>query len=113
MITGIGVDIVDIGRFRFKDTTRLETTANGFLGEEEKVEFKIASDKASYLAKRFAAKEAFIKATGTTAPMHTIQVLHKPSGAPYIECSYYHAPATQVSLSDEKDYAIAFVVAGL
>ena len=74
----------------------------------------------AWLAKRFAAKEAFAKAIGTgfaeglTFP--DIAVLNNSKGAPYFELSgqaQAKLPAGAevfVSLSDEKGYAIAFVV---
>lgn len=77
----------------------------------------------SFLAMRFAAKEAFCKAMGWgfRAPMswHGCEVQHHPSGQP---CLVFHAqllawwqhqnPALRahLSLSDDGDYASAFVV---
>lgn len=109
MITGIGTDIVEVKRFALT-TERLKEVAVSMLGVDELIAFEKAPLQQAYLAKRFAAKEAFIKATGTNAPLSTIQVLNNSEGAPYIDCSYYHQPKTHLSISDEKDYAVAFVI---
>jgi holo-[acyl-carrier protein] synthase len=75
----------------------------------------------AYLATRFAAKEAFSKAIGLgmRSPMswRVMQTLNDPSGKPVIKCSgklqtfmeekFYTA---QVSITDEVDMAMAFVI---
>ena len=72
-------------------------------------------------AKRFAAKEAFSKALGTgfRPPMswHGLQVMNDEQGKPvavaggelrdYLEA---HQLQAHISLSDEADYAVAFVI---
>jgi holo-[acyl-carrier protein] synthase len=101
----IGVDIVEIKRF---DNYRI---ADNMLGKEELIDYQKSINKSVYVAKRFAAKEACIKATGIIAPMSEIQILHKPSGAPYVKSNYFDDYNIELSISDDKDYAIAFAMA--
>ena len=74
-----------------------------------------------FLARRWAAKEAFAKALGTgirgEVALNAIIVQHNELGQPYLNFSTVLAErmATRglqahLSLSDEKDYAVAFVV---
>jgi holo-[acyl-carrier protein] synthase len=83
--------------------------------------FHKAAHKGRFLAKRFAAKEAFCKALGTgvrpPAVLTAIGISHDDLGKPIIEC--YGALAEMIknqdltihlSLSDEADYAIAYVI---
>ena len=64
MIIGTGIDIVEIDRFKkIKD---LKGIAKKILHTNELEEFnKIAKDQTKFLAKKFAFKEAFVKALGT------------------------------------------------
>lgn len=105
MIIGIGTDIVEVSRFNS------DKLAETMLGIDEVIEYLRASNKPAYLAKRFAAKEACIKATGVTAPMSAIQILNKKSGEPYVQSSYMDEYYIHLTISDEKDYAVAFAVA--
>ena len=75
-----------------------------------------------FLAKRFAAKEAVAKALGTgmRAGVHFVQinVSSKRSGAPVVELSgaaksradNLGVERVHISISDEREHAIAFVV---
>lgn len=76
--------------------------------------------QALYLAKRFAAKEALAKALGTglghLCRFHDCQILKKHTGQPYLILSerllkrHPGCGKAHLSLSDEKDYALAFCV---
>ena len=93
-----------------------------FLSEREMQEFAQSHTQARFLAKRFAAKEAFAKALGTgiraPATFENIAVAHDDLGKPVLDI----APALQqcldskgirymhLSISDEKSLAAAFVV---
>ena len=125
MIYGIGTDIVQISRIeRALESTR-GRFAEKILGSDELVIFHQRQALASqrgvrFLATRFAAKEAFSKAIrlGMRAPMgwHALQVLNAESGQPQIvtngklqdwmQCS---GLISHVTISDERDYAVAFV----
>ena len=122
MIVGIGTDVVSIERIkktlqRFGDrfVTRILTPA-------ERVRYGKTRAKASHLAKRWAAKEAFSKAIGTGihAPFtwQSITVGRDPRGKPGIvpnpEMERHLAALgvthAHVSLTDDAGVAVAFVV---
>jgi len=74
-----------------------------------------------FVATRFAAKEAFAKAIGLGIRMPmtwpAAQMLNHPSGKPMIVCSGVlkefmdkNRLTTQVTVSDEAEYAVAFVI---
>jgi holo-[acyl-carrier protein] synthase len=109
MIVGIGVDIVEVGRFKgYRVATDLD---DNLLGVDEILEYAKVGNKTAFLAKRFAAKEACIKATGIVVPLSDIQILHHPSGAPFVQSRCFKDYRLSVSISDEQHYAVAFVVA--
>jgi holo-[acyl-carrier protein] synthase len=126
MIAGVGTDILKIDRLIASYQRTKGRLAERILGPDEMVVFKarLARNESrgmAYLATRFAAKEAFSKAIGLgmRSPMswRVMQTLNDPSGKPVIKCSgaleqfmqdkFFTA---QVSISDEVDMAIAFVV---
>ena len=84
--------------------------------------FVANTQPARFLAKRFAAKEAFAKALGTgiraPATWHNIRVAHDELGKPVLdfdpelaELLDRHAIRSHhLSISDEKDMAAAFVI---
>lgn len=129
MIHGIGTDIVRIARIEDLLERWGQRFARRVLGPDELREFERRHQRgehgpsyaARYLAKRFAAKEAFSKALGLglRAPMSllSLQVLNDRRGRPvavarnalanYLEERGLHA---HISLSDEVDSAVAFAV---
>ena len=65
MIVGIGTDVVEIGRVaRVLDRFGARFVER-ILVPEERARFERSNTKANWMAKRFAAKEAFAKALGT------------------------------------------------
>ena len=78
--------------------------------------------KIYFLSKQFAAKEAFSKALGTginkSLRFKDIEILRDEKGKPFFDLnsssseliSSFGIVGTHVSLSDEKDNAIAFVI---
>jgi holo-[acyl-carrier protein] synthase len=122
VIYGIGVDIVEVARFRRSLERFGERLARRILTEGEYEDYLSSRRPANFLALRFAAKEALSKALGTgfrdgVGPTR-IAVSHNRKGKPSLECSGAVAEhferhgivASHVSLSDEADYAIAYVV---
>ena len=122
MIVGVGTDIVDVRRIeRSLDRFGIRF-AKKVLNEAELAVFE-KHPTPSFLAKRFAAKEAVSKALGTgmSRGVHfpDIEVIHKESGQPSVRL--YKGAETRatdlgvkhwhVSISDERDHAIAFVIA--
>jgi holo-[acyl-carrier protein] synthase len=121
MIFGIGTDIVRVDRIR-ADLERFgERFAERILTAAEMREFRRNAGKANFLARRFAAKEAAVKAMGTGFRngilLQDIEVSHDPQGKPLL---VFHGRARQflaqkrvtvahLSLADEQDNAVAFV----
>jgi holo-[acyl-carrier protein] synthase len=106
VIYGIGTDLCDIRRIRATLARRGERFAEKVLGPHELAVFrerraKVDARGEAYLATRFAAKE----------------VVKAPSGKPEIalhgELAEWFAARSlraHVTVSDEQDYAVAFVV---
>ena len=122
MIFGIGTDIVAVERLRTMHANHGERLARRLLGPMEWDDYVRAADKPRLLAKRFAAKEALGKALGTgiRAPvsLSAITVVHDDLGRPDFAYSpelaawmlARGAGRAHLSLSDEQDYVVAFVV---
>lgn len=115
MIVGIGCDIVAIKRIE----SSLNTHGDKFLNKNfSHAEISNSPDnkklKSSYYAKRFAGKEAFSKALGSgiggNVEFKEIEILNEVSGKPYVKCDKFPNYSIHISLSDEKDSALAFVV---
>jgi holo-[acyl-carrier protein] synthase len=122
MIYGVGTDVVEIGRIEKALGRFGERFARRILCPPELQRFAKHRLKANYLAKRFAAKEAFSKALGTgihaPANWHGVWVVNLPSGKPTLEFSDPLAQLlrqrgihhSHVSLSDERGVAFATVI---
>ena len=126
MIYGIGTDICKIARIEAALARHGERFAKKILGPQELEKFRARSAKNAvrgvrFLATRFAAKEAFSKAIGLGLRMPmtwpAAQMLNHPSGKPMIVCSGVLADfmaanrlSAQVTISDEEEYAVAFVI---
>ena len=122
MILGIGNDIVDVRRIEESLQQHGRRFAQRILSEMELEEFDASNQQAHYLAKRFAAKEATAKALGTGfrhgMSMKHISVSRDELGKPGLIFNDVAAEKVQqaaitaahLSLSDERDYALAFVV---
>jgi len=117
MIAGIGVDIVKTERF----INAPEKLISQFLGWNETQEYEKRNKCPRYLATRFAAKEAFLKALGAgiapIANLNMIELVNDDSGRPYFALNgwiYNHIKQNHfhpsVSLSDETDSVVAFVI---
>ncbi|GED22977.1 holo-ACP synthase [Halomonas halmophila] len=122
MIIGIGTDIARVARFERAIERHGERFIERLLGEVERTGFEARDRSVNYLAKRFAAKEAFVKALGTGLRhgmnWTDIQVVNDSLGRPVLQLSgraeaLAAAAGVQrhhVSLSDEAELAVAFVV---
>jgi holo-[acyl-carrier protein] synthase len=126
MIYGIGTDIVQISRVEAALKRSGPRFAEKILGPEELVKYHARRAKNEvrglrFLATRFSAKEAFSKAIGLGMRMpmtwRSAQMLNAPSGKPIIVCSgaldefmRTHRLTAQVTISDEADYGVAFVI---
>ena len=122
-ILGIGVDIIDNKRIKIliKNKIFIERT----FGKNE-IEFsKKKSTKNNFFAKRFAAKEAFVKSIGTgfrnNLNLKDIEIINDKIGKPYIlKTKKINSIIKKkfgikkydlfLSISDEKKYSIAFTM---
>jgi holo-[acyl-carrier protein] synthase len=126
VIYGIGTDVCDIDRIAAALARRGDRFAEKVLGPHEIEVFrarraKVQARGIAYLATRFSAKEAFSKAIGLglRLPMtwRDCEVVKAASGKPQIrlhgalaEWFAQRRLAAHVSVSDESQYACAFVV---
>jgi len=124
-IYGIGTDIVCINRI--KKSIKNKTFINRLFSKEEMSKCSKLTNSNNCYAKRFAAKEAFSKALGTGISnginFNEIIVLNEKNGKPFIKLrgktmeiikkKFKKKPAIALSLSDEKQYAVAFVTISL
>lgn len=125
MILGIGTDLVAVARMASALERRGSALAERLLHPEEFSLWQNTSQQAAWLAKRFAAKEALLKALGTGLAQgiswHHMAVLPNALGRPEV---VWHGAAkaylqalsqgavvkTHLSITDEKEYALAFAV---
>ena len=122
MILGIGTDLVDIRRIERALSRYGHRFARRVLVEHEYQRFCAHVKPAHYIAKRFAAKEAFSKAMGTgihfPVNWHNVSVANERSGKPYLKFSEPLAALlasrgirrAHLSLTDEVEMACAFVI---
>lgn len=121
MIFGIGTDLVHIPRMEALLLKHGDKFAERILSESEFDIFKQSPNQASFLAKRFAAKEATAKALGTGfrdgLSLRHIAVSNNHHGKPELQffdratslANELKVGRSMISLSDENEYAIAFV----
>ena len=122
MIYGIGTDIVQVSRMEDNLARHGDRFAERILSDSELAVFSSHTRPAHFLAKRFAAKEAAAKAFGTGfsdgLSLRHIVVANEDSGRPTLQfvetaqslAQQFKITGSFLSLSDEKDYAVAFVV---
>ncbi|OFZ89344.1 MAG: hypothetical protein A2W21_10305 [Betaproteobacteria bacterium RBG_16_66_20] len=122
MIYGVGTDLIEIQRIDKALQRFGERFAQRILCDPELKRFRAHRKPAAYLAKRFAAKEAFTKALGTgihaPANWHGVWVVNLRSGRPTLEYSpelreflcVKRILKSHLSLSDEREIACATVI---
>jgi holo-[acyl-carrier protein] synthase len=122
-ILGIGVDIIK--NDRIKTLIKKKSFVIRTFGKNEIKSSKKNINKVNYFAKRFAAKESFVKSLGTgfrdNLNLKDIEILNNSLGKPYFaitkkidnfinkkfKVDKYNL---LLSISDEKDYSIAFTI---
>ncbi len=122
-IVGIGTDLVAVARVAAALSRHGERFASRVLAAAEFDEWQrlVPSLQAAFLAKRFAAKEAFAKAWGTgfgaALSWQDLWVRHTALGQPqwafapaFATRFHERCSAAHLSIADEQDYALAFVV---
>lgn len=122
-ILGIGVDIIDNKRIRKSITNK--AFIKRIFTSKEILNSRSQKNKTNYFAKRFAAKESFVKALGTgfreNLNFKDIEILNNKLGKPYflnnkkidkIILDKFKVKSSNffLSISDEKDYSIAFTI---
>ncbi len=122
MILGVGTDIARVARFEAAQARHGERFAARLLGDDELASYRQRGRPAAFLAKRFAAKEAFVKALGTGLRhgmrWTEIQVVNDALGRPALDLAGRARELAEaegvrnlhLSLSDEAAFAVAFVV---
>jgi len=122
MIIGIGTDIVAVARIEAATARHGAAFAERILSAQELSEYAKQAHPARFLSKRFAAKEAFAKATGQglrhPVSLQRITVSHDELGKPVFlfdaelsaHLSLLGVVRHHLSLSDERDTAVAFVI---
>ena len=121
-IVGIGTDIVALDRIQKLYDKHPRRFAERILTIAELDEIRSISRPVNFLAKRFAVKEAASKALGTGIAQGVkfvdFEVLHDESGKPSL-ISYNRAAEimqqkkitfSHLTISDEKRYAVAYVI---
>jgi holo-[acyl-carrier protein] synthase len=120
-VIGIGIDLVELDRFR-RLLTRRPKAEHRLFTDYERASLSRRHDPVPGLAARFAAKEAAMKALGVglgAFPFSDVEVRRLPSGEPRLEVSGKAAElaaakgvvAWSVSLTHTHETASAVVVA--
>ncbi len=122
-IIGNGVDIVE--NKRIKNSLKIKGFVNRVFTQNEINKSKNLNNKTNYFAKRFAAKEAFVKALGVgfrnNINFKDIDITKDKKGRPFINISNNIKKFLKkkfklkkykifLSLSDEKKHSIAYVI---
>ncbi|MEE1674438.1 holo-ACP synthase [Agarivorans aestuarii] len=119
-IVGLGTDIVQVERIA--NSKQMHALAKRVLTQVELARFEQHAAPARFLAKRFAAKEAAAKALGTGIAkgvgFQQIEVSNNQFGKPELVfngaalalCEQLGVSSQFISISDERDYAVATVV---
>ncbi|MCG3421257.1 holo-ACP synthase [Oceanobacillus jordanicus] len=115
MIKGIGIDLIELDRIA-ESLQKGDRLAKRVLTNKELDIFNsLPTDprRVEFLAGRFAAKEAFAKATGTgigKLSFRDMEVLPQQSGAPSFHAPGYSQDKIFISITHSRDYAAAQVV---
>ena len=122
-IVGNGVDIVE--NKRIEKSLKIKGFVNRIFTKQEINKSKKLSNKINYFSKRFAAKEAFVKAIGVgfreNIKFSDIEIINDKKGKPLVNISFniknlikkkFNLKKYKIflSLSDEKKYSIAYVI---
>lgn len=116
MTHSVGIDIVDVVRIRRAVGRFGDRFVGRILGPAEQERLRERHDHAAFIAGRFAAKEAIIKALGryiTVRPPYAhLQIVNDPTGRPQLLLPDALADQLkrldiQVSISHERNHAVA------
>jgi holo-[acyl-carrier protein] synthase len=122
-IIGIGIDIVD--NSRIEKSIKSKVFLNRIFSKKEILLFKKNKNKKMFFAKRFAAKEAFVKSIGTgfrdDFNFKDLSITNDKFGKPSFRINKIIKKIVKkqfkitsfnffLSISDEKKYSIAYVI---
>ena len=122
MIVGIGVDIAETVRFEKLYGRYGDRFVRRILNDKEQKDFARRRNPVSFLATRFAAKEAASKALGTgfneEVNYKSIEISNDTDGKPVLRflhrtsalASKKNINSIFISISDESHYAVAMVI---
>lgn len=123
MIYGIGTDILALSRIQQLYHRYGQALAKRILSPCEHAQWRASSQPERFLAKRFAAKEAFSKAVGTgirtPVSFRNIIITHDQLGKPIFQyeaelqtwLNQRQINQVHLSISDEQDHILAFAIA--
>jgi holo-[acyl-carrier protein] synthase len=104
MIVGIGIDVVSIARI--SKAMRRERFVERILAPAEREQ----AHGPRWVAGRWAAKEAVVKALGRPVPFRDIVVTGGPAGAPVARVSAVSGLKIHVSISHDRESAVAMAI---
>ena len=122
-IIGIGIDIIQ--NKRIQKLVKKKIFIKRTFGKNELIQSNKITNKTNYFAKRFAAKEAFAKSLGTgfrnNLNFKDIEIINDKIGKPHYLISRKINNIVKkkfkiknynlfLSISDEKDYSVAFTI---
>ena len=110
MIHGIGIDAVDVRRFRAAMERRGEMFLRRLFTEAELSYCMKKAHPERHLAARFAAKVSVLKALGRAFGFKEIEISSSPNGAPMVKAPGMKGLRCSVSLAHDEAVAIAEAV---
>ncbi|UCD64626.1 MAG: holo-ACP synthase [Candidatus Zixiibacteriota bacterium] len=119
MLKSIGLDLVEVDRIRADLDKYGERFAHRVLGADEQRIFDRRRDRPLFLAGRFAAKEAVIKALGhylaDRPPLSHLQILNDDTGQPVLRLPQYlkdkmSGVRCMISITHDRNYAASVAV---
>ena len=112
MITGIGIDIIEVKRIKKLIEGNARFLKRIFTPKE--IGYCLEKrNKHQHFAARFAAKEAFFKATGKRIGWKDVELINLPSGQPLLKIKPRESlnfDRAHVSVSHLEEYATAVVI---
>lgn len=121
-IIGLGIDLIKINRIKRLISIYKQKLAQRILTKNELINYKFYDNKTKFLAKRFAIKEAAVKALGigikNGITFNQFEIYHDCFGKPYLKlfkqamflAKKLGVNNIHITLTDEKNYACAVVI---
>lgn len=112
MITGVGIDIIEVGRIK-NSAEKNPRFLQRIFTPQEITSCQGKKNKYQHLAARFASKEAFFKALGKRIKWTDVELVNLTSGKPQLNIKAkerFSFRCVHVSVSHLADYAAAVVI---